>query len=55
MIRRSILLSLDGVEDAELYVLIVIDMNVLSAAIVGILRLFHCLDLAVLQVSTLNT
>jgi hypothetical protein len=54
MIRRSLFLRLKGVEDAELDILIVVDMHVLSATYV-ILNVFHCLVQAVRKVATMGS
>jgi hypothetical protein len=54
MVGLSLFLRLEGVEDAELYLLVIVDVHVFSAVKV-ILDVFHCLIQAARQVSTLNS
>jgi hypothetical protein len=52
MVWLSLFLRLEGVKDAELYLLVIVDVHVLSAVKV-ILDVFHCLIQTARQVATL--
>jgi hypothetical protein len=54
MVWLSLFLRLEGVEDAELNLLVIVDVHVFSAVKV-ILDVLHCLIQTARQVATLNS